>query len=116
MYCINLSDKNILIMDIEGDNDPNRKDMGVWMYTNFITTAVALSHAHLYNYTGLPQQSFMDYFRSINKLTKGNKFHADFNTVFCYLKKNHPVYDEDDLEEDLDEISEYFETNFEDIY
>jgi len=54
MYCLSYEDKNVMIMDIEGDNDPNRKDMGVWMYTNFITTAVAISHLHMYNYTGLP--------------------------------------------------------------
>jgi len=50
----------------------------------------------------------MEYFRSINKLTKGNKLHTEFDTLFYYLKRNHPIFDEEDVQEDLEEISDYF--------
>lgn len=103
-------------MDIEGDNDPSRKDTGVWIYTNLVSVAVGLSNIHLYNYTGLPQQSFMDYFTSVSKLAKGNKIHPDFNTQFFFMKRNHNFYEEQDLKEDTLEIEKYFQGHLSDIY
>ena len=116
VYNLKVRNKNLLIMDIEGDNDPARKETGVWIYTNLITTAIAVSHIHLYNYTGLPQQTFLSYFRSISTVLKSNKLHPDWDPRFFFLKKNHFMGAEEEIKEDLEEIEGYFQTVLSEIY
>mmetsp|Transcript_35151 Transcript_35151/g.31642 ORF Transcript_35151/g.31642 Transcript_35151/m.31642 type:complete len:140 (+) Transcript_35151:167-586(+) len=49
------NNKNIIIMDLEGDNDPARSGAGVWFFTNLISIVSGVSHINLYNYNRIPQ-------------------------------------------------------------
>jgi len=109
MYCISTTGKNFIFLDVEGDNDPNRKDTGVWIYTNLIQAAVGVSHIHIYNYNGLPQETFFNYFDSIQKIVKQNKLHSDFETKHVFLKRNHVITTQEELFEELEEYKLYFE-------
>jgi len=109
MYCISINHKNYIFLDVEGDNDPNRKETGVWIYSNLITTAVGASHVHMYSYNGLPQETFFTYFESINNLTKQNNLHPEFTTKHVFLKRNSPISSQEELILELDEYKEYFE-------
>jgi len=109
MYCITASNRNFILMDVEGDNDPNKKQTGVWIYSNLIMTALAVSHIHIYNYNGLPQESYFSYFESINKLVRQNNIHSDFLTEHIFLKRDHPFSSTEELKQELTEYQEYFD-------
>jgi hypothetical protein len=65
--------KNLLILDIEGDNDPNRQDFGNWFYVNLITTAISVSHFHNYHFPKVPQNTFVKYIKSSSQLIQNSK-------------------------------------------
>jgi len=80
MFWVSVRGKNIIFLDIEGDNDPKRKGTRVWLYTNLIQTAISMSHAHIYNYKGIPQETFLNYFESIHKIVQQKEIHPKFQT------------------------------------
>lgn len=114
IHCVKGKNKrNYIFVDVEGDNDPVRKTTGSWIYTNFIIAATCLSHAHIYNYNGLPGKNFVDYFKSIDKIMNEHGFHPNFHTSLYFTKRNHDIEDEEYIEEDTEEyedaIKEYYE-------
>jgi len=109
IYVVTASNRNFILMDVEGDNDPNKKQTGVWIYSNLIMTALAVSHIHIYNYNGLPQESYFSYFESINKLVKQGNIHNEFITEHIFLKRDHPFSSTEELEQELSEYQEYFD-------
>jgi len=111
-FCLRSGDQNILFLDVEGDNDPVRKDMGTWLYSNLITTALAISHVHLYNYKGTVQQTFLQYFDSIGKLITQSKLHTDFFPQICFVKRDHSGDDEAELLVDQEEVASVLKEDF----
>ena len=99
MFCVTVGGQHLIILDVEGDNDPHRKSMGTWIYTNLILTALSVSHVHVYNYNLLLQQNFLDYFRSIDKIIREKKYHPEFSTHLYILKKDYQYTDQDDHSE-----------------
>jgi len=111
-FCLRSGDQNVLFIDVEGDNDPVRKDMGTWLYSHLITTALAISHVHLYNYKGTVQQSFLQYFDSIGKLITQSKLHTNFFPKICFIKRDHSAEDETELRVDQDEVASVLKEEF----
>jgi len=108
MFCISVEDKNYIFFDIEGDNDPGRRGKGVWIYTNLIQTALGASHIHIYNYNGIPQDTFLSYFESINQIVKQNQLHPEFKTKHVFLKRNHLIPSDSNSFQELEEIKSAF--------
>ena len=109
MYCVKVMDTNYIFLDVEGDNDPNRKETGVWIYSNLISLAVGASHVHIYNFNGIPHESFLTYFDSINKLVNQNQVHPEIKTKHIFLKRNHALDSLDELPGELKDFKQNFE-------
>ena len=104
MFCLSREGKNFIFLDVEGDNDPTRKKTGVWIYSNLIQTAVGISHVHLHNYNGIPQESFCSYFETISPIVKQNNLHADFQTKHIFFRRNCPSSSKDISAEEFEEF------------
>lgn len=109
MCCISKNGKNFIFLDIEGDNDPSRKSIGVWIYTNLIQTALSVSHVHIYNYTKIPHETFFNYIDSIHKVVKQNKLHSDFETKHIFLRRDHSVRCGKTPSDDLEKMKKSFD-------
>jgi len=108
MFCLPIEGKNYIFLDVEGDNDPKRKDKGDGIFANIIQTAVSVSHAHIYNYKGLAQMNFLNCFKSINRTVNHKKIHPDFQTKYFFLKRDHEASSPQNHAQELDEIKSPF--------
>jgi len=109
MFWVTVRGKNYIFLDIEGDNDPKRKETGVWFYTNLIQTALGVSHIHIYNYNGVPQETFLKYFKSIHTIINQTKLHQEFQTKLLFLKRDHEMQDDQSFPQELEEIRSSFD-------
>jgi hypothetical protein len=80
---------NFIILDLEGDNDPARKSAGVWFFTNLISIITGVSHINIYNFNRIPQQSFLDYFRTCKQQEASRDLHPDFKSKYVFVKRDH---------------------------
>ena len=116
MYIQKFCGKTIIIMDIEGDNDPSRKDLGAWIYSNLIITAIGVSHFHCYHFPRIPQKSFFDYINSASKLVSQYNLHKDFIPFFYFFKRDYIYKNANQRQVDIKNIFKVIEKDIKDYY
>ena len=89
IYHMKIGYKNLIVLDIEGDNDPNRQEFGGWFYTNLITTAISLSHFHCYHFPNIPQQTFVKYINSASLISQYGSLKKKDKTLFLFIKRDY---------------------------
>ena len=98
MFSVEKDGTNYVFLDIEGGEDATNSDLDhTWYYQSLLTTAVSISHTHIFFYETTPGKTFVNNLKLAENLVSKNNIHNGFRTHYNFIRKD--CNSKDDLEE-----------------